>query len=285
MSAPKCVRLSVPMGLLLVVGHVLRVSSSPTPEDWVSGSPFSHFTSDDSRADIVTSAYLNVSRLTEEGWLWDKTEVGRFGGGYVGPAYGVVVHVTSNVHPEDHTGCQLPLYSSRTDGKLPPPGEPWIALIKRGGCNFEVKVENAFRSNAAGVLVYNDRDSATLDKMKLSSDSGRKSRRLLIEHLPCPAAIFAIFRTNRVPGGGRTPNDSHIIDVIHFNRQRTEKLSHLYVDDAFCSCDWHLRTQERSCGHSARPLRLLPPWSPRLKLSPNTDNTADLPEQEIKLFT
>ncbi|KAJ3630591.1 hypothetical protein MTP99_011783 [Tenebrio molitor] len=173
MSAPKCVRLSVPMGLLLVVGHVLRVSSSPTPEDWVSGSPFSHFTSDDSRADIVTSAYLNVSRLTEEGWLWDKTEVGRFGGGYVGPAYGVVVHVTSNVHPEDHTGCQLPLYSSRTDGKLPPPGEPWIALIKRGGCNFEVKVENAFRSNAAGVLVYNDRDSATLDKMKLSSDSGR----------------------------------------------------------------------------------------------------------------
>jgi hypothetical protein len=34
------------------------------------------------------------------------------------------------------------------------------------------------------VLVYNDRDSATLDKMKLSSDSGRKSRRLLIEHLP-----------------------------------------------------------------------------------------------------
>jgi hypothetical protein len=184
MSAPKCVRLSVPMGLLLVVGHVLRVSSSPTPEDWVSGSPFSHFTSDDSRADIVTSAYLNVSRLTEEGWLWDKTEVGRFGGGYVGPAYGVVVHVTSNVHPEDHTGCQLPLYSSRTDGKLPPLGEPWIALIKRGGCNFEVKVENAFRSNAAGVLVYNDRDSATLDKMKLSSDSGRKSRRLLIEHLP-----------------------------------------------------------------------------------------------------
>lgn len=63
----------------------------------------------------------------------------------------------------------MPFESSRSDRKLPPPGT-WIALIKRGGCNFEIKVENAFRSNAAGVLVYNDRDAATLDKMKVSSE-------------------------------------------------------------------------------------------------------------------
>lgn len=160
--------------LLVLISHVLTCcSTTPVPEDWVSGSPFSHFTADDSRADIFTSAYLNVTFLTEEGWKWDKTDVGRYGGGYVGPAFGELIHVTSRVRPDDHTGCQLPLGSSRADRSLPSPGTPWVALIKRGRCNFENKVENAFRSNAAGVLVYNDRDSATLDKMKLSSDSRR----------------------------------------------------------------------------------------------------------------
>lgn len=67
----------------------------------------------------------------------------------------------------------MPFESSRSNRQLPPPGT-WIALIKRGGCNFEIKVENAFRSNAAGVLVYNDRDSELLDKMKLSSETRRK---------------------------------------------------------------------------------------------------------------
>lgn len=93
---------------------------------------------------------------------------------FLGSAFGELVHVTSRVRPDDHTGCQVPFASSRSDKTLPAPGTPWIALIKRGRCNFENKVENAFRSNAAGVLVYNDRDSATLDKMKLSSDSRRK---------------------------------------------------------------------------------------------------------------
>lgn len=92
---------------------------------------------------------------------------------FSGPASGELVHVTSSVKPNDHTGCQMPFESSRPDRLLPPPGT-WIALIKRGGCNFEIKVENAFRSNATGVLVYNDRDSASLDKMKLSSEPRRK---------------------------------------------------------------------------------------------------------------
>lgn len=90
-----------------------------------------------------------------------------------GPASGELVHVTAPVKPNDHTGCQMPFESSRSHKQLPPPGT-WIALIKRGGCNFEIKVENAFRSNAAGVLVYNDRDSASLDKMKLSSEPKRE---------------------------------------------------------------------------------------------------------------
>lgn len=57
---------------------------SASPEDWVSGSPFSHFSADESRAEWFTSAFINVTYLTEDGWKWDKTDVGRYGGGYIG---------------------------------------------------------------------------------------------------------------------------------------------------------------------------------------------------------
>lgn len=86
----------------------------------------------------------------------------------------MIVHVTSEKNPDDHTGCELPFRSSLPDGRLPQPGEPWIALIKRGKCNFEAKVDNAFKSNAAGVLVYNDRDSSGLEKMKVANIVGRE---------------------------------------------------------------------------------------------------------------
>ncbi|XP_045478750.1 protein goliath-like [Harmonia axyridis] len=155
--------------LLTLLTQVL----SARGEDWVSHPPFSHV-SDDYQEDSYTTAYLNVTKFDENGgWSWDKTEVGRYGGGFVGPASGLIIHVSSALDPNDHSGCEMPLMSSRDDRRLPPPGEPWIALIRRGKCNFEVKVENAYKSNAAGVLVYNDRDSSTLDKMKLAQDSGR----------------------------------------------------------------------------------------------------------------
>ncbi|XP_017784469.1 PREDICTED: protein goliath-like [Nicrophorus vespilloides] len=147
------------------------VLSLGSQEEWTKTFPFGSLSED--RSDPFTRAFINVSRGSEKGWVWDKTAVGRYGGGYIGPAFGMVVHVTAVDDPDDHMGCQGPFASSRRDGRLPPPGEPWIALIKRGQCNFEVKVENAYRSNAAGVIVYNDRDSGNLDKMKLSTDNGR----------------------------------------------------------------------------------------------------------------
>lgn len=146
-----------------------------TPEDWASGTSQFHITNDD-RVDSYTSAYINVSKRTHSGeWKNETSKVstGRYGGGYIGPASGIVIHVTNDNDREDHSGCQLPLRSTRPNRQLPEPGTPWIALIKRGKCNFEVKVDNAFKSNAAGVLVYNDRDSSNLDKMKLSSENSR----------------------------------------------------------------------------------------------------------------
>ncbi|XP_061717293.1 E3 ubiquitin-protein ligase goliath-like isoform X2 [Cydia pomonella] len=45
--------------------------------------------------------------------------------------------------------------------------------MRRGSCNFEIKVQNAWRANASAVLIYNDRDTTVLEKMKLSTDNGR----------------------------------------------------------------------------------------------------------------
>lgn len=151
---------------------VSLVSSHAAPEDWTVSAPFQM--SSDNNAGVSTLAYINVTKLTDGVWDWERREVGLYGSGYVGSARGVLVYVTSENNQNDHTGCELPFFSSKSDGKLPLPGTGWIALIKRGRCSFETKVENAFKEQAAGVIVYNDRDSNNLDRMKLSSDNGSK---------------------------------------------------------------------------------------------------------------
>lgn len=72
--------------ILVILAQIISSleTAQASPEDWVSGSPFSHFSADDSRADTFTSAFLNVTYYTDDGWKWDKTDVGRYGGGYVG---------------------------------------------------------------------------------------------------------------------------------------------------------------------------------------------------------
>lgn len=77
---------SRPLAVLVALAQIISGfgPAFASPEDWVSGSPFSHFSADDSRADTFTSAFLNVTYFTEDGWKWDKTDVGRYGGGYVG---------------------------------------------------------------------------------------------------------------------------------------------------------------------------------------------------------
>ncbi|XP_013171561.1 PREDICTED: protein goliath isoform X1 [Papilio xuthus] len=132
-------------------------------------------TADDRFSDTFTAAYINITYPDEHGKLYTETsETGKYGEGFVGSSRGVAVHVRA-VGPEgekDHTGCKWPLLSSAAPGE-PLPTEPWVAVIKRGNCNFEIKVNNAWRANATAVLIYNDRDAPDLEKMKLSTDNGR----------------------------------------------------------------------------------------------------------------
>ncbi|XP_068622949.1 E3 ubiquitin-protein ligase goliath-like [Battus philenor] len=126
-------------------------------------------------SDTYTVANINITYEDEHGKPFTETsETGKYGEGYVGSSRGVAVHVRAigDEGERDHSGCKWPLLSAAAPSE-PLPSEPWIAVIRRGKCNFEIKVQNAWRANATAVLIYNDRDTTTLEKMKLSTDNGR----------------------------------------------------------------------------------------------------------------
>lgn len=90
-------------------------------------------------------------------------EKGKYGEGRILNVQGVLVHVTSDNNRLDHTACSPHLRG--TNGAAFPP-TPWIALVRRGECNFEDKVKHVYAFRAAGIIIYNDREG-NLDKMKL----------------------------------------------------------------------------------------------------------------------
>lgn len=115
-------------------------------------------------------AYINTTYNMSNGVLHsDNMESGKYGETYVGPAYGVLIHVRSESDAQP-TACTLPLITYSTQDHTLPVSEPWIALIKRGHCEFAVKVMNAIRSNASAVLVYNDKETNVLDRMSIPSE-------------------------------------------------------------------------------------------------------------------
>ena len=119
---------------------------------------------------ICIYAYINTTYNTSDGAVHSEDkESGKFGETYVGPAYGVLIHVRSEWN-ENPTACTPPLITHSTeDGKLPV-SEPWIALIKRGECEFGEKVKNAIHSSASAVIVYNDREATDLDRMSIPAE-------------------------------------------------------------------------------------------------------------------
>ncbi|KOB67151.1 putative goliath E3 ubiquitin ligase, partial [Operophtera brumata] len=66
---------------------------------------------------------------------------GKYGEGFIGSSRGIAVHVRAKDADgaHDHTGCMWPLWSVATNETLPK--EPWVAVIRRGNCNFEIKTE------------------------------------------------------------------------------------------------------------------------------------------------
>lgn len=112
-------------------------------------------------------AYINYTYVAADGLeMHFAEEKGKYGEGRIFNVRGLLVHVTSRYDETDHTACTP--YIRGTKGKDLPPAGTWVALIKRGNCNFEDKVKHAWMHKALGVIVYNDRDAGTLDKMKIT---------------------------------------------------------------------------------------------------------------------
>lgn len=130
---------------------------------------------DERLSDTYTVANINITYKDEHGTVFSEiSESGKYGEGYISSSRGVAVHIRAKGPggDRDHTGCTWPLLSVLAPYETMPE-EPWIAVVRRGSCNFEIKVQNAWRANATAVLIYNDRDTTMLEKMKLSTDNGR----------------------------------------------------------------------------------------------------------------
>lgn len=193
--------------------------SAVTSNDWTSGTNFPSYR--DETTETYTTAFINVTyfdHITGH-TRTEKTESGKFGEAHVGVSNGVLIHVKSG---NDNSGCTLPFENARLS-ELLPTSEPWIALVKRGGCNFQVKVDNAYRSNASAVIVYNDRESNILEKMKLSP----------IDNTPIVSAPRnqwrpALRRTGSrpLPGSEATKNNGNISAVFTY-KWKGEELAKL----------------------------------------------------------
>lgn len=119
-------------------------------------------------AEQFVTAYINYSYVAQADGqeVHFAEEKAKYGEGRIFNVRGQLVHVTSRYDELDHTACS-PHIKGTGGRELPPPGT-WVALIKRGNCNFEDKVKHAWMHKALGVIVYNDRDTSVLDKMKIT---------------------------------------------------------------------------------------------------------------------
>lgn len=125
--------------------------------------------------DIFVLAFINYTYINADGQEVNfSEEKAKYGEGRIKNVIGKVVHITNYEDLNDHTACSDRIRG--TNGHdLPPIGVPWIALIKRGNCPFDDKVKHVYEYRAAGVVVYNDRNETTLNKMKIN-DQTRKCK-------------------------------------------------------------------------------------------------------------
>lgn len=130
--------------------------------------------------DLYVMAKLNYTYISPDEkvdtFAFPK-EVAKYGEGQIFDITSAkLVHITNPSDPGDHRGCTDDLRDSfnqslpTVDGADPP---LWIALIQRGVCKFEEKVQHVYKYGAIGAIIYNHHDAENLDKMKIE-DRSRK---------------------------------------------------------------------------------------------------------------
>uniref|UniRef100_A0A182KGY3 RING-type domain-containing protein n=1 Tax=Anopheles christyi TaxID=43041 RepID=A0A182KGY3_9DIPT len=193
---------------LLVGASLVAANSSPShdigslsqPTEFSNGvSSFALPAEDRMAIESSTLAYLNYSFTGSDGHLVEfGGESAKYGEGRVLNRSGLLVHISNSVNHSEHTGCSKQWYGT-LGGSIPERDVPWIALVRRGSCNFEDKVKHAYEHGAAGIIIYNDKNDTKLEKMKIND----KERN-----------ITAVFTTNAM---GRELIE--ILEVHKFNVQ------------------------------------------------------------------
>jgi len=118
---------------------------------------------------FVTLAFINVTYYDSNGKENVKNDVNeqsKYGMGRVMDVQGKLVHVSDAENLDDHTGCNTSLLDSF--GHKLPTG-PWIALIKRGNCDFEKKILHVYQQRAIGAIIYNNISGHDMNYMKITN--------------------------------------------------------------------------------------------------------------------
>jgi len=119
--------------------------------------------------DIYNFAFLNWSYVDSENTICENDfpeEKARFGEGKVLNVTGRLIHISTADDDSDDFAC-TPYIRGTRGTPLPEKGVPWIALVRRGRCTFEDKVKHVYHYNAAGVIIYNDKQVMQLEKMQI----------------------------------------------------------------------------------------------------------------------
>lgn len=114
------------------------------------------------------SAYVNISYTDSDREVVhsERKEVGRFSSGGARFVAGVAFKLQSQSE-----NASLAEYACTKPLKFEPMQVPTIAIIKRGMCTFNKKVENAVAAGASGVLIYNDAKKKKLKTIQVRKGS------------------------------------------------------------------------------------------------------------------
>ncbi|KAH8354991.1 hypothetical protein KR093_003507 [Drosophila rubida] len=122
-----------------------------------------------SNMDTYTFAFLNWSYVDTVNTICESEfseEKARYGEGKVLNVTGRLIHISTADDDSDDFAC-TPYIRGTRGTPLPEKGVPWIALVRRGRCTFEDKVKHVHHYNAAGVIIYNDKQVMQLEKMQI----------------------------------------------------------------------------------------------------------------------
>ncbi|XP_064535954.1 E3 ubiquitin-protein ligase goliath [Drosophila montana] len=126
---------------------------------------------DERLSDFYNFAFLNWSYVDSENIPCEiefTDEKARYGEGRVLNVTGRLIHISTADDISDDFAC-TPYIRGTLGMPLPEKGVSWIALVRRGRCTFEDKVKHVYQYNAAGVIIYNDKQVMQLEKMQIKN--------------------------------------------------------------------------------------------------------------------